>query len=289
VSNRVKHGVFIFLLLSGNVFAESMVLEIIPLKNRLVNDVIPIVRPLVVEGGTVTGMNNQLIVKTTPANLEEIKSVLNNIDTAPRRLMISVKQDIDSNINLDESGVSGTYSEGDVSVSTGEPGHKEGLTISKRDDEGNHISYRNLSTRSRIEDKNIFRVQTLEGNPAFITTGQSVPVARQTTTQTPGGAVVVQDGIEYRDVTSGFYVLPRLQGNNVTLLISPHLSRIHPHQGAVFDIQNVETTASGKLGEWIRVGGATQHFNDDNRRNLITTRRRGQEQRTVLIKVEELP
>ncbi len=287
--NRYKNSILIIFLIAGNVFAEAMVLEIIPLKNRLVGDVIPIVRPLVTEGGTVTGMNNQLIVKTTYANLEEIKSILKNIDTAPRKLMISVKQDIDGNINLDKSGISGSHTEGDVSVSAGKSRHKDGLVISKRDSDGNEISFRNLSTRSRIEDKNVFRIETLEGSPAHINIGQSVPVGRQTSYLTPGGGIVVQDSVEYHDVTSGFYVLPRLQGNKVTLLVAPHLSKIHPDQGAVFDVQNVETTVSGKLGKWIPIGGVTQHFNDESSRNLVSTRRRGQEQRTILIKVEELP
>ena len=89
-------------------------------------------------------------------------------------------------------------------------------------------------------------------------------------------------------MTSGFYVLPRLQGDNVTLLVAPKLSRTTPGQAAIFDIQEVETTASGKLGEWIQIGGATQHFNDDGRRNVIRTKQRGQEARNVLIKVEEI-
>jgi type II secretory pathway component GspD/PulD (secretin) len=267
--------------------AAEMVIEVIPLQHRVVDDVISIIKPLVAEGGTVTGMNNQLIVKTTPANLAKIKQILESIDHAPRRLMISVKQDIDSNINLDESGLSGTYASGDTSVSASDSGSTGGLVIEGKDDDGNVIRYRKLHTRSRIEDKNTFRVQTLEGDPAYIATGQSVPVANTTTYVTPGG-VVVQDAIEYRDVTSGFYVLPRLNGDQVTLLVSPQMARIHPRQGAVFDIQNVETTASGRLGEWIRIGGATQHFNDDRSRDLVSTRRRGQEQRTVLIRVDEI-
>ncbi|MEE8321824.1 MAG: secretin N-terminal domain-containing protein [Gammaproteobacteria bacterium] len=267
--------------------AAEMAIEVIPLQHRMVDDVISIIKPLVAEGGTVTGMNNQLIVKTTPANLAKIKQILKSIDHAPRRLMISVKQDIDSNINLDESGLSGTYASGDASVSASDSGSTGGLVIEGKDDDGNVIRYRKLHTRSRIEDKNTFRVQTLEGDPAYIATGQSVPVANTTTYVTPGG-VLVQDGIEYRDVTSGFYVLPRLNGDQVILLVSPQMARIHPQQGAVFDIQNVETTVSGRLGEWIRIGGATQHFNDDRSRDLVSTRRRGQEQRTVLIRVDEI-
>jgi type II/III secretion system protein len=268
------------------VLAESMKIEIIPMKNRLVSDVIPVIEPLVVEGGSVTGMKDKLIVKTTPSNLKQIKSVLAEIDNAPRRLMISVKQNVDGNFNIKEGGYSGRYNSGDVKFKSPDPG-REGTIIQGKDSDGNVIRYRQLETRSRLEDKNVFRVQTLEGNPAFINSGQSVPVATQSTFVTAGG-IVYQDGVEYRDVTSGFYVLPRLQGDNVTLLVAPHLSRVTPGEAAIFDVQNVETTASGRLGEWIQLGGTTQHYNDDSRRNAISTQRRGQEQRNVLIKVEEI-
>ncbi|MFT5395029.1 MAG: type II secretory pathway component GspD/PulD (secretin) [Gammaproteobacteria bacterium] len=271
---------------SPAVMAESMKIETIPMQNRQVEDVIPILKPLVVEGGTVTGINNKLIVKTTPSNLKQIKQVLAQIDNAPRRLMISVKQDVDGSLNVKESGVSGRYSTGDVTIASPDTG-RGGTIIQGKDSDGNVVRYRQLETRSRLEDRNVFRVQALEGNPAYISTGQSVPIPNQTTFVT-GGGVVVQDGVEYRDVESGFYVLPRIQGDNVTLLISPKLSRISPNQAAIFDIQNVETTVSGRLGEWIPVGGATQHFNDSSKRNLISTKRRSQEQRNVLVKVEEI-
>ncbi len=279
-------SLFIFFWTITPVLAESMKLEIIELKHGLVSDIVPILKPLVVKGGTVTGMNSKLIIKTTPSNLKQIKSILAQIDNAPRRLMISVKQDVDGNFKVNESGLSGRYSTKNITIKSPDTG-REGVIIQGKDSDGNVIRYRTLETRSYNEDRNVFRIQTLEGHHAHINIGQSVPIPTQNTIVT-GAGVVVQNGIEYRDVTSGFYVLPRLQGDNVTLLVAPSLSRVTPGQAAVFDIQNVETTASGKLGEWIQIGGATQHFNDDSRTNAIRTKRRGQEQRTVLIKVEEI-
>ena len=286
MTKQLLQALLIFMIGLSPALAESMKIEIIPLKSGLVSDIVPIIKPLVVKNGTVTGMNNQLIVKTTPSNLKQIKAVLAQIDRAPRRLMISVKQNVDGNLNQSESGLSGRYRSGNVKLESPDTSN-EGTIIQGSDSDGNVIRYRKLETRSHIEDRNVFRVQTLEGTPAHINTGQSVPVPSQTTVVTNGG-VVVNEGVQYRDVTSGFYVLPRLSGDNVTLMVSPQLSRVTPNQAATFDVQNVETTVSGKLGEWIAIGGATQHYNDDNRHNTISTKRRGQEQRNVLIKVEEI-
>ena len=264
-----------------------MKLEIIELTSGVVSDIVPVLKPLVTEGGTVTGMNGKIIIKSTPSNLKQLKQVLAELDKAPRRLMISVKQNVDGSLKRSESGLSGRYYSGNVKIESPDISN-EGAIIQGQDSDGNVIRYRTLETRTRSEDRNVFRIQTLEGHPAHINVGNSVPIPSQTTVVTAGGVVTTTGGIEYRDVTSGFYVLPRLQGDNVTLLVAPRLSRTTPGQAAIFDIQEVETTASGKLGEWIQIGGATQHFNDDGRRNVIRTKQRGQEARNVLIKVEEI-
>ncbi len=266
--------------------AEEMILEIIPLKHSLLSDVLPVIQPLIADGGTATGMNDQLIVKTTPSNLIQIKKLLNNLDTAPRRLMIIVKQNVDGNLTHNEHGLSGKYRSGDVTVQSPDVSD-DGASVAIQDKEGNILRYRTLITKSNIDDRNTFRVQTIAGQPAFIQQGSSVPVANQQTFITPDG-VLVQEGVEYRNVTSGFYVLPRLNGNRVTLLVSPQLNKVSPHQGATFDLQNIETTASGQLGEWIQIGGITEQYKEKNSRNLVSTRSQGQEIRNVLIKVIEI-
>lgn len=275
------------LLISKPAYAEDMTVEVIPLNHRVISDVLPVLQPLVENGGTVTGMNNQIIVRSTPANIDEIKTVLASIDKKARRLMIMVKQDINGNLRQTESGFEGRYRSGDVEVRTDPSGGKEGLSIGIEDEDRNSLRYRYLTSRSNELDNSSFSVQTLEGSPAFIQTGHSVPVANQQAFVT-GGGVVVQNGVEYRDVTSGFYVLPRLNGDRVTLLVAPQLNRINDLQQGVFNIQNVETTASGYLGEWIQLGGINQNFNSDTNRNLISTRRRGQETRNIAIKVVEI-
>jgi type II secretory pathway component GspD/PulD (secretin) len=280
-------ALFIFFWTATPVLAESMKLEIIELKHGLVSQIIPVLKPLVAEGGTVTGMNSKLIIKTTPSNLKQIKAVLAQLDKSPRRLMISVKQNVDGNFKVNESGLSGRYSNKNVKVISPDTG-RGGTIIQGTDGDGNVVRYRTLETKSYNEDRNVFRIQTLEGHHAHIDIGQSVAIPTQSIQVTSGGVVTTTGGVEYKDVTSGFYVLPRLQGDNVTLLVAPHLSRISPGQAATFDIQNVETTALGKLGEWIQIGGSTQHFNDSSKRNAISTKRREREQRTVLIKVEEI-
>jgi hypothetical protein len=270
------------------VHAQEMTMEIITMQHRNTNDVIQILQPLVVPGGTVTGMNNQLIIKTTPENMAELKRVLESLDRTPRRLLISVRQDSAGITHRQEQALSGKYSQGDVTTEIKDPSHThEGLVVSGRDDKGNVVRYRQQDTSATSSDQNSFRVQATEGYPAFINVGQSIPVPNSTTYVTPNG-VVVNNATEYVDATSGFYVLPRLNGDQVTLQVAPTLSKASTGGMPVFDVQNVETTATGRLGEWLEVGGINQDSSGNNRRILSSSNRQGQLSNTIFIKVEEV-
>jgi hypothetical protein len=266
--------------------AQVMQLEIIPLKHRTVNEVLPVVRPLVMPGGTVTGTANQLIIKSTPDNIADIRRVLDSIDRAQRRLLITVRQDVGGSISKEEQGLSGSYSTGDVHVSGGESrGQGGGLSISSRNGDGNHVEYHVRRLDGGSDDRNTFTVQALEGSPAFIQAGGLVPVHSRNVIATPG-AVVTQDTVEYHDATSGFYVLPRLNGDTVSLLVAPRLSGTGAH--GAFDVQNVETTVSGRLGEWLRIGGIVQDSHSRDNGLLSESQRQSRTTRSILLKVEEL-
>ncbi|MCG8426249.1 MAG: hypothetical protein MI754_02695, partial [Chromatiales bacterium] len=86
----------------------SYPLEIITLTSRPVSEVLPIIKPFISPDGSVSGMQNQLIIRTSPDNLEEIKEILAKIDTPARRLMISVRQG--ESTNQQRQGISADIS-----------------------------------------------------------------------------------------------------------------------------------------------------------------------------------
>lgn len=276
--------------IATQVAAESMVLEVIPLKHRTADDIIQILRPLMQPGGTITGMNNQLVVKTTPANLEQIKAVLAKLDNSPRRLLIRVKQGILANTKQQEQSLSGSIASGDVSVGVDDTGtgSREGLVISGSDGQGNNIRYRGNETRSQSNEGNTFMVNATEGYPAYISIGQSIPVSSRTSYVTPGGSVAVNDSTEYINADSGFYVLPRLNGNRVTLLIAPRLTKVGPGRAPILDVQDVETTVTGRLGEWLDIGGLEQQSSSSGQGIASNSRQSDSQSRSVLIKVDEI-
>ncbi|MGQ0657501.1 MAG: secretin N-terminal domain-containing protein [Chromatiales bacterium] len=266
--------------------AEEMVIEVIPLRHALVKDVVPVLEPLVAPGGTVTGMNDRLIVKTTPSNLEELRRTLAAIDRAPRQLRITVRQDVASSLQARGDAVSATGRAGDVRVRV--PGTTGGDGASVRvGDRDNNVRYETFSTRAREDSQNTHFVVGLEGRPAWIQTGESLPVPSQNVYVGPAGAVV-QDSIEYRDANSGFYVIPRISGNRVTLDIAPQLDRFDDYGGYTVNSQRADTQVAGGLGEWIHLGGANEDFQRADNVNLTSTRQRGGETRGIWVKVEEV-
>jgi type II secretory pathway component GspD/PulD (secretin) len=248
-----------------------------------------VLEPLLAPGGTITGMNNQLVVKTTPQNLEEIRQVLQTIDRRLRRLMISVRQDRGFVTSGSEHTVSGRGTPGDVTVEQDDTRQGAGgLTTTIGDEDEDYARHRMLADQAQSDDLNTFRVQGVEGQPSFIQAGTSVPIQYRTLTGVPGNYAYA-DAIEYRDATSGFYVLPRLHGDQVTLLVSPFMSDVIPGRVPSFEVQNVETTATGRIGEWIPLGGIDSSRRDRSRELIATGQRSSFENRNIQIRVTEIP
>ena len=277
---------FLLVISTSLSIAESMKIEIIPMKNRMVEEVIPIIKPLVVKGGTVTGMNNQLIVKTTPSNIQLIKSILIQIDNAPRKLLISVTRNNNNKFNNEEGGFSIKYDSKNINITSPDTGEK-GIIVQNKNDDGDVIRYRKSHEETETRENNIFYVNTLEGNPAFINTGQLIPIRNQTTVVT-SGTVVVQDNIEHRNVSSGFYITPKLRDDNVVLTVSPRFAQLNQNEKNVINVQNIDTTVHGKLGEWISIGGIDRSLRASDKRNLINKKQYNEEKSSILIKVDEI-
>ncbi|MFZ2302465.1 MAG: hypothetical protein WAW10_11435 [Gallionella sp.] len=284
----------VLLLFSVPVFAE---LEIIALKHRSAEEVLPIIRPLLDKEDVASGMNYQLILRTSPHNLAQIRKLLESIDVAPRSLKITVMQNVDSETVARLTEVSGNVGlNRETRISVPGSGNNSGLNVELgqgRDRLKTHV----ISTRSLEDDRKTQQLQVLEGSRALVHSGQSVAVPQRQVIQNQWGTRVI-DSTQYQEVSSGFYVLPRVNGDRVTLEISAQNDSIVP--GGVpggmsgsgdqptIRIQQTSSTVSGRLGEWLEIGGIGQQKSNDG--STISTRdvSRMREQRSVLIKVEEI-
>lgn len=271
--------------------AQSTVLEVIPLRYRTAQEIIPIIQPLLPPDGSVSGLQGQLIVRTTPANLEEIRRILANIDTAPRQLVITVRQDADTERNRSTAEVSGSVG-GErarviISPASRDPGG--GSVVLREGDD--RVRARVDEGRSAGTERNTQSVRVLEGREAFLQVGQSVSVReRQVRRVVVGGQVVeqVMEGTQYRDVTTGFYVLPRVAGDQVTLDVRPQRESLSDTVRGGVNVQSMVTTVSGRIGEWMEIGAIGQDATGRQTVLLGRTTTATRDDRRVLVKVEEV-
>jgi hypothetical protein len=184
------------LLASVALQAGSETLEVIPLRHRTAEQVLPVLRPLLEPGGTLTGQYNQLIVRTSLANLAQLKQALESIDRPLRRLQISVRFD-----DALESASQGIEASGRIS------NRGSRADIGARDQRG--------SALERVDQ----RIQVLEGGRALIMTGHSTPIP------------ITHDTMVIRETATGFEAVPRLAGGDTVIVeIAPQRETRDQHQ-----------------------------------------------------------
>jgi hypothetical protein len=147
--NRWPVLLLLLLCLAGVASAQQG-LEIIALRHRTVEQVLPVLQPLVEPGGTLSGSRGQLFLRASPANVAEIKRALEAIDRPSRRLEILVRFDDAQDRSRRELGASGT--------------------ISNR---GSSVDITAVDARRTAGERVDQRLQVLEGSRAFIFTGDS--------------------------------------------------------------------------------------------------------------------
>ncbi|HWJ04554.1 MAG TPA: secretin N-terminal domain-containing protein [Steroidobacteraceae bacterium] len=266
------------LVVPGSPPRAADVLEAIPLHYRLAEELVPLLQPLLPPGAAVTGTGDVLLVRGDAATLRQVREALATLDRAPRQLLITVGQATDA--ARQSSGVRGsaTIGTGDVQVGVNQPpGAHPGAQVTVHDQ----------ATRADVQGTST--VRALEGREVYVSVGESRPV---TTTTVIGGdrhRPVVSQATDYRDARSGFYATPRVSGDRVTLEISPTqqaFARSAP--AGTVATQTLHTTVSGRLGEWLELGGVADERRDEDS-GLVTWGTRSELTRySAWVKVEEI-
>lgn len=279
--------ILVWLVFSGPALSQQ-VMEIIALRYRMVEQVLPSLQPFVEPGGALSGMNNQLIVRGSRNNIEQIKQALSAIDVPSRRLMIRVSQNRDAVSLQQGAGLSGNVGVGNNMRIIQPPSNIQGSTrigVRSGDSRVNAQVYDSRSTRDLQASQS---VQVIDGGRAFIQIGQSLPLPLRQVMVGPSGVVAI-DTVVYRDIGQGFYAVPKLVGERVTLEISPQFDSPGDQGYGSVNTQRVSTTVSGRLGEWIELGGSGQQASGSDSRNLGTGSSEMRDSRSVWLRVDELP
>jgi type II secretory pathway component GspD/PulD (secretin) len=272
-------------LLPLQVSAQSTQLVVIELNSRTADEVIPLLKPMLAPGGTISGLKDKLIIRSTPENLAELRSMLDVVDARPRRLLITVGRDRDGLDETREIGVSGSIGNDNVRIVL--PDTSESAAMERAGElhsKQNSVQVRANSTRSDTSLQVSQTVQVLDGGTAFIGVGESIPLRERSAV----GAVSSHETIGFQETVSGFYAVPRVRGNRVNVQLAAAADTVIDRRSGAAHIQRVTTVVSGRIGEWIEVGGISEATSE--RQAEIASRRGGasRSQKRIYIKVDEI-
>ncbi|MFZ5491730.1 MAG: hypothetical protein ACOY6E_04430 [Pseudomonadota bacterium] len=246
----------------------------IPLQQRPAAELAPVLQPLLAPHESVSGDGYTLILNVEPARLEQLRATVQTLDRAPRRLRIAVRQLLATEDRLSTGGVvAGRHAQviGPPDAGSGAELRYRGIGVFGADPQGRQ--------RGSTEQT----VVALEGRPAHIAVGLVVPFDALCEDRYGGR----QPCTEYREISTGFDVLARLDADGVTLDIAPQAQQLAADDVTVF--QAAQTQLRGPLGQWLELGGEVASSGESRPGVLASTARSGRSERRVVIKVDLLP
>ncbi len=232
-------------------------IKVIPLHYKTADQIIPGIKPFLSSNGVIDGQGNQVIVKTDPQNLQQINQLIQQLDVPPVLFMVTVRT---------ETGPDDIM------------GSKSSKVIST-----NTISGSSPTTPMKQQ------VKVLEGNTVLISVSQTIPVQNYGYSLVGGPA----NNTQYTTVESGFYLTPRLSGDNVLVDIqwkSQSLNNNQPsmQQYSAIDNQNVNTKMALPLGEWSNISNTSDTPIHDSNTRVYGTNEVKNPTSSIYIKVDRL-
>jgi type II secretory pathway component GspD/PulD (secretin) len=233
----------LLLIAASPLLAQQM--QVIELRYATAAQVIPVLEPLLDPGDAITGVDDKLFVRAGPAALERVQSALEVLDRRPRELVITVAQGTTIDASSAAARGSASVAAGDASIGVNRP--PSGT---------NSAQVVVVAGGRQVRLDNQSSVRTVEGMEAWISAGRSVPYTD--TWRTPGPGGTVQRSTTYRDVDTGFYALPRLRGDQVSIEISSRQQSLARGRDGEVRTAATNTVVTATLGTWVEIGAVRE-------------------------------
>ncbi|CAB5129178.1 hypothetical protein D3OALGA1CA_3120 [Olavius algarvensis associated proteobacterium Delta 3] len=226
----------------------ALEVEVIQIRYRWVEDILPVVRNLLSPQGKVTPdyRTNSLVVVDSPEAIQNIRAVLQRLDQAPAQVRIEVRFG-EITEEMERAGnVTGKIS-------------GEGWEISKGDAPKDGVQISLDEQRRKIDRSSGYTLLVQSGTPGYLRVGKDIPYRENWNDlcQKYGGCG--GDGIRYKRVETGMDVNPRIVGEKVILEITPRISDVSSK--GVIRFAGASTQITLPLGEWVTIGGSDETAN----------------------------
>lgn len=243
--------------------ADTKIVQVYTLQYQFAESLLPPLEDILLSGESINAYNNELVVDASSASQQKIEQLLQTLDKPLRSILISVRNNNFGTGSSDNTSVSGGIRTGEVYLGTGGPVIR---SIGQKNNDGGVVIQSNgMRIQSNHETRQTStqqeqKVRAIEGSPSWISTGQSIPYR---TTDQWGNTTT-----EYRNADRGFYATARIIGDRVQLNISTNNDKLSENprkrRHGVIDTQQLQTSASGRVGEWISLGGINLQDNHDS-------------------------
>lgn len=279
----MRTALFLLMLLVCVPVQAEMTLVTINLHHRPAKDLVSILQPMLDKGGSISGAGYKLFIRSSPENIAQLRHMLQSIDVAARNLLVSVSLDPAVLQENKHASLQANIKQGEVTLQT-DGNRRTTADTNGHEHHRNHIMYdpRLFQQAQTERAPQVQTVRVSEGLWATIKTGQAIPVASRT--RNPDGTVT--DTYTYQAVATGFQVLPRVNGDNVTLTIRPQAQTLSTSKAGTYDTTEMNTTVSGKLGQWIPLGSVAQTQQTNNSGITYRTETRDDTNTQFYVKVE---
>lgn len=254
------------------VFAEQSVIKVVPVNNRTATDLHSIIDPLLENSERITASRASLIIKATPARQEQLKKIIQQLDTRLSNLSITVLQ------------------------SRTKTAEKLNLHINRRKQFlTNHVDFISSRKQGRFAQTEGFNnsditqeIKTLEGRPAYIKTGKTYPVQDISLYDSRGNDYpIISSNTRLIEASTGFVVTPHLTGSQqVSLEISPWSDKMN--NNGTIDTQQGHSTLRVNLGEWIEITSSHENRRLSRDGTLSHSYSTVNKSLRILLKVEKL-
>ncbi len=224
---RYRLPILLILLCLALPAAAGDEMAIFDIQHRPAEDLLPQVRTLLGRDGSASVFGNRLIVRAPARRLEDVRWLVGELDRRARNLVVEVRVDRERSAQRAGAGI-------------------------RVEDARAGIRFHQYGTRGRGDI--LQRVRTLDGRPALIQIGESVPVYELEHERYGDGSTRDRVGVKYHELRTGIYVLPRLHGDRVTLEVFQQAESAAAARTGHFETQQADTVVSGRLGEWLPIG-----------------------------------
>lgn len=252
---RVRLAAALLLLVLATAAASASDVEAVALEHRAPGSIVEAVRTLAGPGVTVIAAGGELLLRGPPEERAAARAVVARLDTPPERLRLTLRRGDPADLRR-------------AGVADG----REGVRIYGTRRREDTTSEQTVSGVAGEPVRLVRREERLRTNRQLLLGGRSAGVASERSSVT---------------AESGFYALPGIQGERVTIALAA--SREAFGSDGQREGASVVTTVTGVLGEWIPVASTGEVRRESDQGTQRRTRRSDDRETRWWLRVERLP